>query len=79
MFGNNPFNAVSSTFLNSESVSIKCSNLRTIASSDLFNVFNRTNIKDLNTLYGQTDLSLTPSSVLGFNTPRDAFKSVPTV
>jgi outer membrane receptor for ferrienterochelin and colicin len=47
--------------------------LRAAFSGDLFNVFNRTNIKDLNTLYGQTDLSLPPNPVLGFNTPRDAF------
>ena len=47
--------------------------LRAEFSSDMFNVFNRTNIKDLNTLYGQTDLSLPPNPVLGFNTPRDAF------
>jgi hypothetical protein len=42
-------------------------------SADLFNVTNRTNIKDLNTLYGGTDLSLPPNPILGFNTPRDAF------
>jgi len=42
-------------------------------SGDLFNVFNRTNIKDLNTLYGGTDLSLPPNPILGFNTPRDAY------
>jgi outer membrane receptor for ferrienterochelin and colicin len=47
--------------------------LRAEFSGDLFNVFNRTNIKDLNTLYGGTDLSLPPNPVLGFNTPRDAF------
>jgi hypothetical protein len=40
-------------------------------SGDLFNVFNRTNIKDLNTLYGGTNLSLPPNPILGFNTPRD--------
>ena len=42
-------------------------------SGDLFNVFNRTNIKDLNTLYGGTDLTLPPNPILGFNTPRDAY------
>ena len=47
--------------------------LRADLSGDLFNVFNRTNIKDLNTLYGGTDLSLPPNPVLGFNTPRDAY------
>lgn len=47
--------------------------LRAELNGDLFNVFNRTNIKDLNTLYGQTDLSQPPNPVLGFNTPRDAY------
>jgi carboxypeptidase family protein/TonB-dependent receptor-like protein len=47
--------------------------LRAELSGDMFNAFNRTNIKDLNTLYGQTDLSLPPNPVLGFNTPRDAY------
>jgi hypothetical protein len=47
--------------------------LRLDLSGDLFNVFNRTNIKDLNTLYGFTDLSLPPNPILGFNTPRDAY------
>ena len=47
--------------------------LKAELSGDMFNLFNRTNIKDLNTLYGQTDLSLPPNPVLGFNTPRDAY------
>jgi hypothetical protein len=47
--------------------------LRLDLSGDLFNVFNRTNIKDLNTLYGGTDLNLPPNPILGFNTPRDAY------
>jgi hypothetical protein len=47
--------------------------LRAELSGDMFNALNRTNIKDLNTLYGQTDLSLPPNPVLGFNTPRDAY------
>lgn len=47
--------------------------LRAELSGDLFNVFNRTNIKDLNTLYGGTNLSLPPNPILGFNTPRDAY------
>ena len=42
-------------------------------SLDFFNLFNRVNIKDLNTLYGGTDLSLPPNPILGFGTPRDAF------
>ena len=47
--------------------------LKAELSGDLFNLFNRTNIKDLNTLYGQTDVSLAPNPVLGFKTPRDAY------
>ncbi|HEY6249967.1 MAG TPA: TonB-dependent receptor [Candidatus Angelobacter sp.] len=47
--------------------------LRAEFSGDLFNVFNRTNIRDLNTLYGGTDLSLPPNPILGFLTPRDAY------
>jgi hypothetical protein len=38
---------------------------------DFFNLPNRVNITDLNTLYGGTDLSLPPNPVLGFGTPRD--------
>ncbi len=41
-------------------------------SADLFNLFNRVNVTDLNTVYGGTDLSVAPNPVLGFNTPRDA-------
>jgi outer membrane receptor protein involved in Fe transport len=41
-------------------------------SFDLFNLFNRTNITDLNTVYGGIDLSQAPNSILGFGTPRDA-------
>lgn len=41
-------------------------------SGDFFNLFNRVNITDLNTVYGATDLSLPPNPVLGFNSPRDA-------
>jgi outer membrane receptor protein involved in Fe transport len=47
--------------------------MRLELSGDMFNVFNRDNIKDLNTLYGGTDLSLPPNPVLGFKTPRDAY------
>jgi hypothetical protein len=36
-------------------------------------LFNRLNIKDLNTLYGSTDLTLPPNPLLGFGTPRDAY------
>jgi outer membrane receptor protein involved in Fe transport len=41
-------------------------------SLDFFNLFNRTNITDLNTVYGGIDLSVPPNPILGFGTPRDA-------
>jgi hypothetical protein len=41
-------------------------------SFDLFNLFNRINITDLNTVYGGIDLSQAPNPILGFGTPRDA-------
>lgn len=41
-------------------------------SVDFFNLFNRDNITDLNTVYGGIDLNLPPNPVLGFNSPRDA-------
>jgi hypothetical protein len=41
-------------------------------SADFFNLLNRINITDLNTVYGGTNLSVPPNPVLGFNTPRDA-------
>jgi hypothetical protein len=41
-------------------------------SADFFNLFNRVNITDLNTVYGGIDLSVAPNPILGFNTPRDA-------
>jgi outer membrane receptor protein involved in Fe transport len=44
-------------------------------SSDFFNLFNRTNITDLNTVYGSPSLSAAPNPVLGFGTPRDAGNS----
>ena len=47
--------------------------LRAELSADLFNVFNRVNIKDLNTLYGGTDITLPSNPLLGFGTPRDAY------
>jgi hypothetical protein len=40
-------------------------------SADLFNLFNRDNITDLNTLYGANDVNLPPNPILGFGTPRD--------
>jgi hypothetical protein len=40
-------------------------------SVDFFNVFNRVNVKDLNTVWGSADPNATPIS--SFNTPRDVF------
>jgi len=40
--------------------------------ADFFNLFNRDNITDLNTVYGGIDLSVPPNPILGFGTPRDA-------
>jgi hypothetical protein len=39
---------------------------------DFFNLFNRVNVTDLNTVYGGTDLSVAPNPILGFNSARDA-------
>jgi hypothetical protein len=41
-------------------------------SVDFFNLFNRVNVTDLNTVYGGIDLSVAPNPILGFSTPRDA-------
>jgi hypothetical protein len=41
-------------------------------SADFFNLFNRINITDLNTVYGGIDLRLPPNPLLGFGSPRDA-------
>jgi hypothetical protein len=41
-------------------------------SVDFFNLFNRTNITDLNTVYGGIDLNLAPNPILRSGTPRDA-------
>jgi hypothetical protein len=41
-------------------------------SADFFNLFNRVNVTDLNTVYGGIDLNVAPNPILGFNTPRDA-------
>jgi outer membrane receptor protein involved in Fe transport len=38
---------------------------------DFFNLFNRTNIRDLNTVYGSADLSVAP--IASFGTARDVF------
>ena len=45
--------------------------LRLEFTADFFNLMNRVNITDLNTLYGADDLSLAPNPILGFGTPRD--------
>lgn len=39
---------------------------------DLFNLLNRDNITDLNTVYGGLDLTVPPNPILGYGTPRDA-------
>jgi hypothetical protein len=44
-------------------------------SFDFFNLFNRVNVTDLNTLYGGNDLSLPPNPILAFGTPRDVANS----
>jgi hypothetical protein len=41
-------------------------------SADFFNLFDRVNVTDLNTVYGGIDLRLAPNPLLGFGTPRDA-------
>jgi carboxypeptidase family protein/TonB-dependent receptor-like protein len=41
-------------------------------SADFFNLLNRINVTDLNTVYGGLDMSVAPNPILGFNTPRDA-------
>jgi len=41
---------------------------------DMFNLFNRTNVKDINTVWGSIDYPNTPPPAsLGFGTPRDVF------
>jgi hypothetical protein len=41
---------------------------------DVFNLFNRVNVKDLNTVWGGIDYPNTPPPPqLGFGTPRDVF------
>ena len=41
-------------------------------SADFFNLFDRLNVTDLNTVYGGIDLSVPSNPILGFGTPRDA-------
>ena len=41
---------------------------------DVFNLFNRVNVKDINTVWGSIDYPGTPPpAALGFGTPRDVF------
>jgi outer membrane receptor protein involved in Fe transport len=40
---------------------------------DAFNLFNRTNVRDLNTVWGSDNLSRTPDVLLRFGSPRDVF------
>ena len=44
---------------------------RVEVSVDVFNLFNRTNIRDLNTVWGSFDPNVPP--IASFNTPRDVF------
>jgi hypothetical protein len=40
----------------------------------VFNLFNRVNVKDINTVWGSADYPNTPPpATLGFGTPRDVF------
>jgi hypothetical protein len=42
-------------------------------SLDLFNLLNRDNVKDVNTVWGGIDASVPPLPQFGFGTPRDVF------
>ena len=42
-------------------------------SADFFNLFNRTNIKDVNTVWGGIDINTPPAPQFGFGTARDVF------
>ena len=42
-------------------------------SADLFNLFNRTNVKDVNTVWGGIDINTPPAPQFGFGTARDVF------
>jgi hypothetical protein len=41
-------------------------------SADFFNLFDRVNVTDLNTVYGGIDLRVPSNPLLGFGSPRDA-------
>jgi hypothetical protein len=47
--------------------------VRAELSLDAFNVFDRLNVKDLNTNYGGFDLNVPPNPLLAYGTPRDVF------
>jgi outer membrane receptor protein involved in Fe transport len=49
------------------------SRARLEASIDLFNLFNRVNIKDVNTVWGGIDINVPPAPQFGFGTARDVF------
>ena len=40
---------------------------------DIFNLFNRVNVKDVNTVWGGIDINVPPAPQFGFGTPRDVF------
>ena len=40
---------------------------------DFFNLFNRTNVKDVNTVWGSADINAPPPAQFGFGTARDVF------
>jgi outer membrane receptor protein involved in Fe transport len=46
---------------------------RVDVSLDLFNLFNRTNVKDVNTVWGGNDINVPPLPQFGFGTARDVF------
>jgi outer membrane receptor protein involved in Fe transport len=41
--------------------------------ADMFNLFNRVNVRDLNTNYGGMDLSVPSDPLLGYRTPREVY------
>ena len=45
---------------------------------DLFDLFNRTNVKDMNTVWGGIDINTPPAAQFGFGTPRDVFNPLQT-
>jgi outer membrane receptor protein involved in Fe transport len=46
---------------------------RVDVSVDFFNLFNRTNVKDVNTVWGGNDINVPPAPQFGFGTARDVF------